>query len=817
MGRVRQLYSPGPSTSEESLNRNYQDKNELADRQAILLRSTLAGLAIAVVAALIWYVLDARVRAIIADSTESTARGVEELIEKDIETRVGALSALAHQLGESTTLTRNNWESLARIIYEAQPGYRSIVWIDPSLHVRWVVPLAGNETGQNYDLRLNPPALAAAKAALERNRIFFTTPIDSIFSGKGLAIYIPINGPTRDGGQFDGLVGSMLLLEPLLQAILPLDVMTEHIVTISIGGKNLFSTNPGQTVAGPQWVQQRQFELYNVSWHLDVAPTEEFLFGAYIKFSGAMLVLLILLSSLATFTFYFVSTSRGLAKQSMETAGRLDRLFSNLPGMSYRSHEHYPWAMVFVSEGCEAFCGYDREALETNRVLWGELIHPDDLGMVQKAVAEAVANQERFDIEYRIRTHDRVERWVWDRGLAIFLVEGQATMLDGFITDITARKRAEFSLAQEQNYSESIVAAAIEAVITVGAEGTVEKFNPAAERKFGYRRQEIEGKSFSLLLPSPFKEEYEAHFAEYQKSGEVAEQFQRREMMGKRKDGSEFSVQISIGLMQHQAERKLVCFVRDTSQRIAAERESRDLREKLAHVDRLNMLGEMATGIAHEINQPLTAISLFSQAGKRLLSSGKEDSLPDIFDKLSQHALRAGAIVERMQTMTEQHMSTLEILECNLLVEEVATLAEADARIRDIVIELDLAEGLPPVSVDRVQIQQVILNLLRNGMQSMQLINCERGDSIKLQTLLCDNHDIEIAVIDSGGGVSESAGEKVFKPFSTTREAGMGLGLSISRAIVLSHGGQIDYFNNVGGGATFYFTLPADDSGERHA
>ncbi len=807
----------GPSTSEEFLSKNKQGKSKIAGRRAVLVRSALAGVAVAVAVALVWYVLDSQVRAIITDGTESTARGVEVLIRKDIETRVGSLSALAHQLGESAAMTRDDWESLARIVYEAQPGYRSIGRIDTSLHVRWVLPLTGNESAQDFDLRLNPPALAAAKVARERNSVALSNPLESIHGGKGLGIFIPINVSTHEGEKSDGLVGSMLLIDPLLQAILPLDVMTEHIVTISINGQKLFSTVPAQNVVDRQWHRQRQFELYDVSWRLDVAPRAEFLSGTYLSFSSAMLVLFILLSSLAPLITYYLLRSRSRAKKALEDAQRLKRLLSNIPGMSYRCQEDYPWSMEFVSDGCQALCGYDQEALGTDHVLWGELIHPGDIDKVKQGVAEAVAGKKRFDIEYRIRTATGEERWVWDRGLAIYTDEGRGLVLDGFLTDITDRKGTERSLIQEKGYSESIVAAAMDAVITVGAGGKVETFNPAAQTTFGYTPEEMKDKDFSLLMPAPYKKEYEDLVVHYQKTGEMSVRFQRREVIGKRRDGSEFPVQMSVSKMQHQTERKLVCFIRDISSRIAAARETKELTEKLAHVDRLNMLGEMATGIAHEINQPLTAISLFSQAGKRLLISGKEDRLPEILDKLSQHALRAGEIVERMQMMTEQHVITFDTVECNSLIEEVTSLAVADARIRDIVIDLELADGLPPVSVDRVQIQQVMLNLLRNGMQAMQSVSCERGDVIKLRTRLRENNDIEISVIDSGGGVSDSAAENIFKPFSTTRESGMGLGLSISRAIVLSHGGQIDFFNNDCGGATFYFTLPVADPGEQDA
>ena len=223
------------------------------------------------------------------------------------------------------------------------------------------------------------------------------------------------------------------------------------------------------------------------------------------------------------------------------------------------------------------------------------------------------------------------------------------------------------------------------------------------------------------------------------------------------------------------------------------------------------MLGEMATGIAHEINQPLTAISLFVQAGGRLLDAKKLDRMPEIFDKLNQHAHRASAVIERMQSMARRRESAKELIDCNVLVGEVAKLAEAEARIRDMTIEVDTQSGLPAVSVDAVQIQQVALNLLRNGMEAMQSVDCRDGNVIGLHARLDGNGSIEVSVVDRGSGVPEDVEELLFAPFSTTKKSGMGMGLSISRAIVIAHGGRLDFRNNDTCGATFFFTLPPAD------
>jgi two-component system sensor kinase FixL len=283
-----------------------------------------------------------------------------------------------------------------------------------------------------------------------------------------------------------------------------------------------------------------------------------------------------------------------------------------------------------------------------------------------------------------------------------------------------------------------------------------------------------------------------------------------------REDGSVFPIHLFVSEVPNHPTRKFVALIRDISLQRAAEREARQHREQLAHVDRLNMLGEMATGIAHEINQPLTAISLFAQAGKRLLDAGNQGRLPDIFDKLSQHSQRAGAVIERMQAMARQRESVKETVDCNALVEEVVKLAEAEARIRDISIDVEADDELPPVVVDTVQIQQVVLNLLRNGMEAMRSVDCRNGSTIRLQTRRRHDGDIEVAVIDDGCGVSERVAEKIFAPFSTTKESGMGMGLSISRAIITAHGGRLEFHNNDTDGATFSFTLPATQQGNQH-
>lgn len=221
------------------------------------------------------------------------------------------------------------------------------------------------------------------------------------------------------------------------------------------------------------------------------------------------------------------------------------------------------------------------------------------------------------------------------------------------------------------------------------------------------------------------------------------------------------------------------------------------------------MLGEMATGMAHEINQPLTAISLFAQTGKRLYEAGEYDRLQEIFDKLSRHSRRAGAIVERIQSMGRHKEGARKTVDLNDLIEDAVVLAEVDARTSDINVELELAQGLPDVRVDVVQIHQVALNLLRNGMDAMRIPGQRGENTIRVRTCQSDNGLVEVAVTDSGSGVDDKVADQLFDPFLTTKSSGLGMGLPISKAIITAHGGQLTFRNNEGQGATFTFTLPA--------
>ena len=219
----------------------------------------------------------------------------------------------------------------------------------------------------------------------------------------------------------------------------------------------------------------------------------------------------------------------------------------------------------------------------------------------------------------------------------------------------------------------------------------------------------------------------------------------------------------------------------------------------------------MAAGIAHEINQPLAAISTYAQGCRRLLENGLRDAqeLADPLDKIVTQAMRAGEVIRRLRSFIKKSASELELVDANELVADVVKLAEVDARKHGIPVELQLADNLPAVRVDPVQLQQVILNLIRNALEAMEETPRERA-SVKVHTSLESSGQVCVRVVDSGPGLSEDQLARVFDPFFTTKATGMGMGLSISHSIITAHGGQLTVHNNPSGsGATFVILLNA--------
>jgi signal transduction histidine kinase len=245
-----------------------------------------------------------------------------------------------------------------------------------------------------------------------------------------------------------------------------------------------------------------------------------------------------------------------------------------------------------------------------------------------------------------------------------------------------------------------------------------------------------------------------------------------------------------------------------------SEVEGQRLRQDLAHVGRVSTIGALTASLAHELNQPLTAILSNAEAAEQLLDSSAPNlkEVREILQDIAKDDRRATQVIHRLRGLLRKGALEPSALDINEVIGEVARLVSADAVVRNVSVRLELAPELPPIWGDRVQLQQVVLNLLLNGLDAMP--DADGGDrSLVLQTIRMGAGSVRVAVRDSGTGIDEAAVDQVFQAFYTTKAAGMGMGLTIARAIVEAHGGRLEAGNNPAGGATFSFTLPVGGQG----
>ena len=356
---------------------------------------------------------------------------------------------------------------------------------------------------------------------------------------------------------------------------------------------------------------------------------------------------------------------------------------------------------------------------------------------------------------------------------------------------------------------QALMDAAVDGIVVVDHAGNIQAFNRAAERLFGYAAAEVVGSNISILAPEPDRSSHDGYMARLLTTGDPRVIGRGREVEARRKDGSVFPAFLSVGVVEGSRPPRFVGFLHDITLRRRAEEEAHRLQERLTHVSRLATVGEMSAGIAHELNQPLAAVANYAQACDRLLMLADPD-IPEIRDALQQitaQAVRAGDIIRRLRALARNEVMQREPTDLNGLVSELSDLIQLDAKRYDVQYTLDLAGELPRVEVDRTQIQQVVLNLVRNGLEAL-------GESphsprqLTVGTRRLADGTVEIKVSDNGPGVPSATVSRLFEPFFTTKAHGTGLGLAISRTIVKSHQGSLEYHPNSPTGACFSIRLP---------
>lgn len=379
-----------------------------------------------------------------------------------------------------------------------------------------------------------------------------------------------------------------------------------------------------------------------------------------------------------------------------------------------------------------------------------------------------------------------------------------------------AHTKAEESarvLHRREAHLQSILDTVPDATIVIETDGTVVSFNTAAVRQFGYSPGEVVGRNVSMLMPGPYREQHDGYLARYLSTGEKRIIGVDRVVVGRRKDASTFPMKLAVGEMRSGGVTYFTGFIRDLTEQEESQARLSEAQSELARLSRLNELGEMASTLAHELNQPLSAVANYVQGCIRMLD--KIDTEPagrmrSALSEAAKQALRAGEIIRHLRQFitrgdTERHPEDIK-----QLIEEAGALALVGSRERGIRTVFDYGEGLEPVLADRVQIQQVLINLMRNAMEAM------RDSLVKDLTVsarLAGPDLMMVEVSDTGPGISEDVSPQLFQPFMTSKPTGMGIGLSISKRIIEAHGGTIIAGPNSSGGATFQFTLPTIDEG----
>ena len=362
---------------------------------------------------------------------------------------------------------------------------------------------------------------------------------------------------------------------------------------------------------------------------------------------------------------------------------------------------------------------------------------------------------------------------------------------------------------------QSLLDACVDAVVIIDHRGAIESFNRAANRMFGYQDSEVLGRNVSVLMPEPDQGRHSQYIERYLHTGVPHIIGIGRDVIALRHDGSQFPASLAIGQIEGHEPPRFVGFLHDLSgrrlqeeQRRAAQEAVREARDRLTHVARLSTMGEMTNGLAHEINQPLTAITLYAQAAERLATQATPDygEVLNALRQISAQALRAGEIIKRLRALVRNRQTQEELLDLNAVVSELAVLVESDARVNNVRLVIELGPNLPPVVGDAIQLQQVMLNLVRNAIDAVQAVGSER--LVVLRTARIET-GVEMSVSDLGPGLHPAIRERLFEAFATTKPEGTGLGLAISRSIIENHGGQLGWRANQPCGSCFHFYLPA--------
>ena len=434
-----------------------------------------------------------------------------------------------------------------------------------------------------------------------------------------------------------------------------------------------------------------------------------------------------------------------------------------------------------------------------------EHVHPDDRVLRDSAIQRAVETKGEYEIEYRALRSDGTVRWIAGRARCVSDGDGTLSRLLGVSMDVTERKETEelFRVATEASPSGTLL---------VNDQGRIVLVNSHVEELFGYLREELVGKPVEILIPKRFAAEHPARRAEFWAAPTARAMGAGRELFARKKDGTEFPIEIGLNPVQTPRGGLVLATVVDISARKLAEEEARRQRERINLLTRVSLLGNITASLAHELSQPLSAIVSNAYTGAGFIDQGKADpeTLREILVDVEADGRRAQDIIENVRNTIKKGTPMRRQISLNEIVINVAHIIQPDAAVHSCEVKTFLANNLPAIEADPTQIEQVLINLVANAFDAMRDVTA--GDrKVEILTRHGSDGTVSVSVRDFGIGIRDELRERLFEQFFTTKERGLGMGLAIVHSIIEAHGGKIEAENVKGGGARFHFTLPASE------
>jgi PAS domain S-box-containing protein len=377
--------------------------------------------------------------------------------------------------------------------------------------------------------------------------------------------------------------------------------------------------------------------------------------------------------------------------------------------------------------------------------------------------------------------------------------------------EIADRKRAEEAFRRVEEQARSIVDSALDAVVAMDAEGSITEWNKRAEEIFGWARPEALGRRMvETIVPLEYRPLHVKGLEHFFRTGRGPLLNQRIETTALRRDGTEFPVELTITPLRIGATWTFSSFIRDITCQRQAQEDLRNAQAELAHVNRVMTMGELAASIAHQVNQPLAAIVASGDSCTAWLANEPPnlEKARAAANRIVQAATQANDTVRRIRALFRKTASITTPLEINEVITETVSLVDGEVQRKGVSLNTELAASLPTVLGDRIQLQQVILNLVVNGAEAMAAVE-DRPRRLTIQSILNEAREVLVSVADTGQGIDPQQTAQLFAPFFTTKPEGIGMGLSISRSIIDAHGGRLWAVANEPRGAVFHFVLPA--------